>query len=89
MAEVGGVAWVRTEFPVASFALIRLGAVTHGINNDHRRISLPVEKLEGESEYTLRVPNNARVALPGLYWLFAMDEHGVPSEGWNIEVFID
>lgn len=87
VSSVGGFLRARTNYPVAGFSLIRLGAVTHMINNDLRRISLPIESREGATTYYLQVPNNARVALPGLYWLFAIDENGVPSEGWNVEIY--
>lgn len=84
--SIGGDLRAETNAPVASFALVRLGAVTHMVNNDLRRISLPIDSQAGTATYHMRVPDNARVALPGLYWLFAMDANGVPSEGWNIEI---
>ncbi len=53
-------------------------AVTHGVNNDQRRIPLaPV--TENGTTYTLRLPSDKGVVLPGNYMLFALDANGTPS----------
>lgn len=84
--SIGASLTVQTNVP-CTFAAMRLGAVTHTINNDHRRVPLAIEThVSATNTYTVRVPGNANVALPGLYWLFALDDNGVPSEGANIEI---
>lgn len=69
---------------VHSFALVRIGAVTHAVNNDQRRI--PIQNgfwIVGPS-FSLNIPKNKNVLLPGSYYLFAMNKHGVPSVGKHI-----
>ncbi|KAL7555423.1 hypothetical protein ACA910_022372 [Epithemia clementina (nom. ined.)] len=61
-----------------TFAIMRLGAVTHSTNNDARRIPLE-SKNNGGGTFEVAVPTNPSVALRGLYFLFAMNEDGVPS----------
>lgn len=80
---------VQTDVP-CTFAVVRLGVVTHTVNNDHRRFPLTIESEDtATNTYTLRIPANAKVALPGLYWLFALNENGVPSVGGNIEITVN
>lgn len=63
-----------------TFALVRLGAVTHSTNIDQRRVPLQITSQNG-TEFVLDVPNNTNIVLPGSYFLFAMNENGVPSVG--------
>lgn len=88
IVPLGGLVTVTTTVPCTSFALMRLAVVTHTISNDLRRVVPEIETAVG-LEYSLRVTDNGNVATPGLYWLFAMDEKGVPSTGWNIQVVKD
>lgn len=68
-----------------TFALMRLGAATHSLNNDARRIPLKAVSL-GNGDFDLSVPSNRHVALTGLYWLFAMNVDGVPSVGSTLSI---
>jgi galactose oxidase len=68
-----------------SFALVRLAAVTHSVNNDMRRIPLSSTNMGGGS-YMVNVSSNANVSLPGLYFLFAMNSEGVPSEAETVDI---
>lgn len=61
-----------------TFALVRMSAVTHSVNNDGRRFPLTVLQKSGAS-FSLGIPNSPAVALPGRYFLFAMNTAGVPS----------
>jgi large repetitive protein len=69
---------VTTNAPVASFSLVRMGSTTHTVNNDQRRIPLTFSS-SGSNSYSVQVPSNTGIALPGLYMLFAMNADGVPS----------
>ncbi len=69
---------VLTNAPVASFSLVRMGSTTHTVNNDQRRIPLAFNST-GANSYSVQVPSNTGIALPGLYMLFAMNTDGVPS----------
>ena len=78
-------AQVTTSVPVARFSLVRLGSVTHAINNDQRRVPLAIASSNG-NRYTLATPANAGMATPGYYMLFALDAAGVPSVAAIIRV---
>ena len=84
-ASAGSSISVSTDRAVAGFSLIRLGAVTHTVNNDQRRIAL-TPTLSSATTYTLTIPADRGVALPGYYMLFALDPAGVPSLARTIRV---
>ncbi|MFD9307167.1 discoidin domain-containing protein [Streptomyces sp. NPDC060048] len=69
---------VTTQGPVASFVLVRSAAATHSTDNDQRRVPL-VSTPAGTGAYTVSVPADTGVVLPGTYMLFALDAQGVPS----------
>jgi len=69
---------VATKRAVTTFALVRMGSVTHSVDNDQRRIPLPPTSSSG-TRYTLSIPADRGVVLPGYYMLFALDSAGVPS----------
>jgi len=77
-AALGSTITVTTSAATPKFALVRTTAVTHAVNNDQRRIPL-VPATANETTYTLNVPADAGVALPGNYLLFALDAQGTPS----------
>ena len=58
---------------IARVALIRCGSITHGFNSDQRYVGL---NFAVENGNTLRVnaPPNGRVAPPGAYMLFLIDD---------------
>ncbi len=76
---------VKTKSPVTSFALVRLSATTHTVNNDQRRVPLKIVAASG-SAYTLALPSDPGVLLPGYYMLFALNQQGVPSISASIRV---
>jgi Domain of unknown function (DUF1929) len=63
---------------VTKFSLIKLSSITHGINTDLRYLSVPFVKGE-TGNYTLTSEENPNVLTPGYYFLFAVDDKGVPS----------
>lgn len=75
--RVGGSITVTMESAVVSFALMRMSATTHTVNTDQRRI--PLTPTVNGLEYTIWVPSDAGIALPGYWMLFALDGNGVPS----------
>jgi galactose oxidase len=77
-AVTGSTITVTTNSATPRFSLIRMSAVTHGVNNDQRRIPLTPTTANGTT-YTLQLPSDKGVVLPGNYMLFALDANGTPS----------
>jgi galactose oxidase len=77
-AAAGSTITVATKPAVARFALVRMGAATHSVDNDQRRIPLSPTSSSG-TRYTLPIPADRGVVLPGYYMLFTLNSAGVPS----------
>ncbi|KAI9167891.1 Galactose oxidase [Paramyrothecium foliicola] len=69
----------------AKLSLVRMGSVTHSVNSDQRRIPLNDVKKNGNT-YTVRLPKDNGVLLPGFYYLFAMSPQGTPSIAQTVHV---
>ncbi|MEM6805157.1 MAG: LamG-like jellyroll fold domain-containing protein, partial [Bacteroidota bacterium] len=68
---------VITDSPISGFSLIRLSSVTHGTNNEQRRIPISFTNNGGNS-YSLDILGK-NILPPGDYMLFATNSAGVPS----------
>jgi galactose oxidase len=68
---------VSTDRQVSAFSIVRFGAVTHTVDTDQRRIALAPTAVQ--AGYTVTIPADPGIAVPGYYMLFALDGHGVPS----------
>ena len=86
-AKVGTKFTVTTNVIVARFSLIRYGSATHTVNTDQRRIPLNPTATSGTT-YTLTVPKDAGIALPGYWMVFALNSAGVPSVAKTIQITI-
>jgi galactose oxidase len=84
-AGAGSTVSVSTDRAVARFAILRLGAVTHSVNNDQRRIPLAATATTSTS-YNLTIPADRGIVLPGYYMLFALDSAGVPSVAKTLRI---
>ncbi len=62
---------------IASISLMRLGAATHGFNQNQSFLNLPFQVAGGN--LTVQAPVNADAAPPGNYMLFIVNSNGVPS----------
>jgi len=84
---VGGTLTITTtsDAPVTDFALIRLSSTTHAVNTDQRRIALAPQSQNGNT-FTVAVPGDSGVALPGYWYLFALTSDGVPSVASFVKV---
>lgn len=82
--KVGGTLSITTGGAVSGFSLIRFGTATHTVNTDQRRIAL-ASSGSGTS-YTVTIPNDPGVALPGYWYLFAIDSAGTPSVAKTVKV---
>lgn len=76
--DYGSTVTVNTSGAVSAFSLVRLGATTHTVNNDQRRVSLSFTQ-SGDNAYAVAVPTNPGILVPGQYMLFAMNAQGTPS----------
>jgi len=63
----------------ATFSMVRMGSATHSINSDQRRVPLTNVQTGTGGRYTIRLPNDSGVLLPGPWYLFALSKEGVPS----------
>jgi hypothetical protein len=71
-------AWRDADAP--EFVLLALGSMTHSYDMNQRYIQLAVEHaIDGTAAAVVYAPPAARVAPPGHYMLFAVDERRVPS----------
>ena len=64
---------------IAKVSLVRMGAVTHNINMDQRWQQLSFRQTAGGLE--IDAPTSANIAPPGVYYVFLLDDQGVPVEG--------
>lgn len=62
----------------ATFSLIRHGSSTHTVNTDQRRLPLTTTNA-GTLTYSITLPSDPGVLLPGYWMLFALNGAGVPS----------
>ena len=86
MASPGAVITVTTDTAVTEFALVRMAAATHSVNNDQRRIPLPIAGGDAASGYQLPLPSDQGIVLPGDYMLFALNASGRPSVAEIIQI---
>lgn len=70
----------NTTAKIESAALVRISSASHTVNTDQRRVPLTLSKEPGsENGYSVRVPNDPGVVIPGYWMLFVMDGNGTPS----------
>jgi Domain of unknown function (DUF1929) len=77
-----GAAFTFTVAPAASIArvtLVKTGAVTHSFDSEQRFMELPI-LARTEETLTVQAPATKALAPPGTYFLFAIDDQGVPAE---------
>lgn len=85
VARLGASIRVQTKVKASRFSLVRMASVTHGINNDQRRIAVKVQRTQGTAA-VLVLPKDPGVLVPGPYMLFALDAHGTPSIAKVIQI---
>jgi hypothetical protein len=69
---------------ISSAALVRLGAMTHGFDQNQRYVPLTFQQVTGG--LTVQSPTSGNLAPPGYYMLFIVNTHGVPSVASIIKV---
>ncbi|RYP18718.1 hypothetical protein DL765_003740 [Monosporascus sp. GIB2] len=78
----------ETDGAVAGFSLVRFGSSTHTVNTDQRRVPLAATAASGTTTYTMTLPSDPGVLLPGYWMLFAINAAGVPSVAKTIQVLL-
>jgi galactose oxidase len=76
---------VTTSVDVAAFSLIRYGSSTHTVNTDQRRVPLTFQAT-GSQTYTITLPTDPGILIPGYWMLFALNSAGVPSVSKQLKV---
>ncbi|RYP56446.1 hypothetical protein DL771_011765 [Monosporascus sp. 5C6A] len=84
----GATLTAETDGAVASFSLVRFGSSTHTVNTDQRRVPLAATAASGTTTYTMTLPSDPGVLLPGYWMLFAINGAGVPSVARMIQVLL-
>lgn len=84
-AALGSTLAVSTDSAVTGFALLRMSSVTHSVNNEQRRVPLAFTTID-KKNYSLKVPSDPGIVVPGYYMLFALNENGVPSKAVAIRI---
>ena len=69
---------------IGKVSLVRLGSVTHAFNSDQRYMELSYQEVSGGLNVT--APVDGRLAPPGYYMLFLIDDNGVPSMASMIRI---
>lgn len=82
--KVGATFTATTNTAVTSFSLIRYSTTTHSVNTDQRRIK--VTPTVSGLTYTLKVPSDPGISLPGYWLVFALNAAGVPSVAKTIRI---
>jgi len=75
---------VATGGAVSRFSLVRLGTATHTVDTDQRRLSVTSAPVTGG--YSVQIPADKGIAVPGYYMLFALDAAGTPSVSRMIKI---
>jgi galactose oxidase len=84
--RLGGSLSITTAGPATKFSIVRFGTATHTVNTDQRRI--PLTSSGSSTSYTVTIPSDPGVALPGHWLLFAFDLNGTPSEGKIVKLVL-
>jgi galactose oxidase len=77
--------YIRGNAKSLKYTLIRMGSVTHSVNTDQRRIPLTNVSAK-DSRAIITLPSDSGILLPGMYYLFVINEQGVPSIAQTIQV---
>jgi len=72
---------------IVAFNMVRLIAMTHHHSTDQRFV--PLDFTDSESgQYNVEIYSNPNVVVPGYYWIFGLNQSGVPSVGHLIKIDI-
>lgn len=90
MLAYDSLGWVTHEGPPPTeVVLVSLGAMTHSLDMNQRYVQLPIQGSgvhQGQNYTIFGTPDNARIAPPGRYMLFILDEHNILSVAKIVQV---
>ena len=66
---------------IQSVSFVRMGSVTHNFDMDQRFMNLTVRQCAAPGTLSVDMPTSANTAPPGYYYVFLLDDKGVPSKG--------
>ena len=73
---------------IEKVTLVRLGATTHGFDQNQRYMSLPVQiDISRPNALVVEAPANGTYAPPGYYMLFLISDDGAPSIAKYVRLF--
>ena len=86
--KVAGTLTVNTNSAITQLSMIRMGATTHTVNTDQRRVPFTGSTLKsvGTNSYQVLLPYDQGKFVPGYWMLFAINSAGVPSVGKIIQI---
>ncbi|KAH7321880.1 hypothetical protein BKA65DRAFT_513171 [Rhexocercosporidium sp. MPI-PUGE-AT-0058] len=70
-----------------TFAMLRVGSNTHSVNTDQRRVPLEDIRQSG-SQYSLTLPSDNGIMIPGDWYLFVLSAQGTPSVSRTVTVVL-
>ncbi len=85
VAKAGDALTLIGSDDMVKFNMVRLVAVTHHHATDQRLVPVPFNKI-APGNYELQLNANPHILIPGYYWIFGLDQNGVPSAGHQIKV---
>jgi galactose oxidase len=91
MAKNGDSFVVTANRALKSIAILRMGSATHSVNTDQRRIELcgPASTTcaaAADNKFTVTIPAQPGIALPGNWMVFGVDTANVPSKSQVIKI---
>jgi len=86
-ASAGDALTLTGSDDIVEFNMVRLAAVTHHHSTDQRLVPVQFSKVT-TGNYELSLNANPNVLIPGYYWIFGLNQNGVPSVGHQIEVLV-
>jgi galactose oxidase len=83
--RVGGSLVFGANSAISSASFIRYGSATHTVDTDQRRMTVGFT-ANGGNRYTVTIPSDPGIALPGIWMLFAMNGNGVPAVAQTVQI---
>jgi galactose oxidase len=87
--RVGKNVYFSANGDIRSASLVRLGSATHTVNTDQRRVPLVLKRSALLRKWSVAIPSDPGIVIPGYWMLFVMDANGTPSVAKTILITSD